>query len=114
MFIKQYLQYLIISYTVAILFEINANFFFDGKLFQQPLWGIGFIIWYGFIYSIMFIIFKNKKLIQPVVTGAIFGTIAEYFIFNRLHIIFDPIIYAIMFFIPFWIYHKHIKKNKTI
>ena len=104
--IKKYLQYLMVSYIVAILFEMNANFFFDGKLFQQPLWLIGFVVWYGFFYSVMFFLFRNRKLLEPVIAGAILGTIAEYFIFNRIHIIVDPIIYAIMFFIPFKIYYK--------
>jgi len=108
---KKYIKYLTVSYVVAIIFEINANFFFDGKLFQKPLWGIGFIIWYGIFYTTMFLLFRKRRLRETVIVGALVGTAAEYFIFNRIDIIFDPIIYAIMFFIPFWIYKKYIANS---
>jgi len=107
---KKYLKFLAVSYVVAILFEMNANFFFDGALFQQPNWVIGFFIWYGFFYSVMFFIFRNRRLSLTIITGAILGTLAEYFLFHRIHLIADPIIYAIMFWIPFKVYHKYIKK----
>jgi len=109
---RKYLYYLVVAYAVAIIFEMNANFFFDGKLFQNPLWGIGFILWYGLFYSVMFILFRNRRLREPVIAGAFLGTLAEFFLFNRINIIFDPIIYAIMFFIPFWSYHRYFSKGK--
>lgn len=108
---KKYFYFLLISYCVTFLFELNANLNFDGKLFQVPGWPIVFLTWYGLFYSIIFFIFKSKPLWFPVVAGAILGTIAEAFLFHRLNIIVDPVIYAIMFFVPFWIYHKYIEKK---
>ena len=107
---RRYLYFLFISYCVAFLFELNANINFDGKLFKTPGWPIGFFIWYGLFYSLIFFMFKNKPLWVPAAAGAILGTTAEAFLFGRLNIIVDPIIYGIMFYIPFWCYHKYIDK----
>ena len=107
---KQYLYFLLASYVTAFLFELNANFFFDGTIFQSQYWYIFFIIWYGSLYSIVFIFLHKRPLWNAVAVGAILGLIVEIFVFHRLNLIVDPIVYAIMFFIPFWLYHKFIKK----
>ena len=107
---KKYLLFMLVSYIVAFLFELNANLFFDGKLFESQNWPIFFLIWYGLIYSITFLLFHKKSLGFPVITWIVMGPIVELLIFHRLNLIVDPIIYAIMFFIPFWIYHKFIVK----
>ena len=107
---KQYLCFLLASYVTASLFELNANFFFDGALFQSQYWHIFFVIWYGSLYSVVFLLLHKRPLWIAVLVGAILGLIVETFVFHRVNLIVDPIIYAIMFFIPFWIYHKFIKK----
>ena len=110
MTMKKYLSYLMISYIVAIIFEMNANFFFDGTLFQVPLWPIVFFVWYGLLYSVMYFIFKNRPLTVTVISGSIVGVIVEITIFHRFHII-DFVIYAIMFLIPFWTYKKYLRNK---
>lgn len=105
---KKYFGFLCVSYLVAILFEMNANFFFDGKLFTVPFWPIVFLVWYGLFYSMMFLIFRKRSLILTVFFGSIFGTIAEITLFHRFHPM-DFLIYAIMFFLPFWFYKKYLQ-----
>ncbi len=103
---KKYLQFLLASYVTAITFETIANTIGDGKLFQAENWSIFFLIWYGAIYSVTYFIFRNRPLWMPVLAWAIAGPVVEIFVFGRLNAIVDPIIYAIMFLIPFWVYHK--------
>jgi len=63
------------------------------------------------IYSATFLIFHKKSLWQPVLAWAILGPVVEYFIFHRLNLLIGSIIYAVMFLVPFWIYHKYITKK---
>lgn len=110
--IVQYFYFLAISYMTALFFEFIANTYADGKLFQLSFWPVGFLVWYGLIYSITFLICKRKALWVPVAAWAILGPLAELFIFNRFNMIVDPIIYGIMFFVPFWVYNTFIVKER--
>lgn len=109
--VKRYLAFLAVSYVTALVFETIANTIGDGTLFQNAWWPLFFLGWYGLIYSATFLVFNKRPWWQPVLAWAILGPIIEYFIFHRLNIIVDPIIYAIMFLVPFWIYHKYITKK---
>lgn len=108
---KGYLAFLAVSYSVAFVFELLANTIGDGKLFENAGWPLVFLGWYGLIYSATFLVFHKRAWWQPVLAWAILGPVVEFFIFQRLNIIIDPIIYAVMFFVPFWIYHKYITKR---
>ena len=108
---KKYLYFLLISYGVAFLFELNANLFFDGKLFESQGWPIFFLIWYGLLYSVTFLFFRKSSVLIPAVIWALLGPLVETLVFHRLNLIVDPIVYAIMFSLPFWIYRKYIAKN---
>lgn len=103
---KKYFLFLLISLLTALIFEAIANTIGDGKLFSQPNRVQFFIVWYGFLYSLLYILFRNKPVYIAVIALAIIGPIAEVFVFHRLNILVDPIIYAIMAFVPFWLYKK--------
>lgn len=99
----RYLPFLLISYLVALFFEVIANTVGDGKLFQNKAWPVFFLLWYGALYSVAFFICRKRSLWWPVLLLAIFGPIVEVLVFRRLNIIVDPIIYGLMGFLPFWI-----------
>ena len=106
---RQYFFFLLISYLIAFLFETLANTIGDGKLFQSPNWIVFFLFWYGTIYSLTYLGFKSRPLWQVVITWAILGPVLEIIVFQRFNPIIDPVIYGVMFFIPFWIHQKYIK-----
>ncbi len=108
---EKYLYFLLASYFVAFLFELNANIFFDGKLFESQTWPIFFLAWYGLIYSASFFAFRRKPIWVPVLAWIFLGPMAEALVFHRLNWAVDPIIYGLMFFVPFWVYHKHIESG---
>lgn len=107
---KKFIYFLIVSYVVAFVFEVNAYYIGDGGIFNSPLWPVVFFPWYGLIYSLTFFIYHDKSLWYPAVTWAVMGPIVEILIFKRVNMVIDPIIYAMMFFIPFWVYKKFIQK----
>lgn len=107
--IRKYFSFLLISYFVAFLFETLANTIGDGKLFQTSNWFVFFLLWYGTIYSLAYLIFKNKPLWQVVLTWVVLGPILEIAVFKRFNPIVDPIIYGLMFLFPFWIYKKYVE-----
>jgi len=109
---KKFLIFLITAYAAALLFEVNSNFFFDGTLFQKSNWAIFFLLWYGGLYTITFLLFHKQPLWVPIIAWVIIGPFVEAFVFNRLNIFIDPIIYGIMGFVPFWIYHRYLKDHK--
>lgn len=104
---KKYFYFIVFSYFTAFIFEFIANTIGDGRLFRSHLWPLFFLIWYGSIYSVTFLLFSKKSLWFPVVTWMILGPVAEAVIFHRLNIVIDPIIYGLMFFIPFLAYKKY-------
>lgn len=106
---KKYFSFIIFSYLTALIFETIANTIGDGKLFQSHNAIVFFLIWYGVLYTILYLIFRNSRIWIPTITLAIIGPIAEIFVFHRLNIIVDPIIYAIMGFIPFYLYNRFVK-----
>jgi len=108
---KKFLIFLATAYAVALLFEANANFFFDGTLFQRSNWAIFFLVWYGGLYSITFLFFRKQRLWMPVIAWMIIGPFVEVFVFNQPNIIIDAIVYGIMGFIPFWVNH-YLKGHK--
>lgn len=110
--VRKYFYFLFISYLVAFLFETLANTIGDGKLFQAPNWLIFFLIWYGTIYTLTYLVFRKRPLWQVVLTWAILGPILEIIVFKRFNPIIDPIIYGLMFLFPFWIYKKYLKASK--
>ncbi len=108
---RNYFKFLVVSYFTAIFFEFIANTIGDGKLFLNPDWPIFFLLWYGFVYSILYFFFQNRIIRQGTIFFAIFGTIAEIVIFHRSNLIVDPIIYALMGFAPLWI-NKKLSKSQ--
>lgn len=99
----RYKKFIFVSYLTAAFFELIANTVGDGKLFANPGWPIFFLLWYGLLYSVLFLFAKNKKLWVSVVFFAILGTIVEILVFKRSNLLIDPIIYALMALIPLWI-----------
>jgi hypothetical protein len=99
---KNYFKFLLVSYLVALLFESLANTIGDGKLFQNLGWPIFFVFWYGFMYSILYLFFRNKKLWQGVVFFALLGNLVEVLVFHRSNLFIDSIIYALMGLLPLW------------
>ncbi len=95
----------------ALLFETIANVFFDGQLFKQANAVSFFVVWYSFLYSFLYFISKKLSTHVSVIIFAVIGTLAEIFIFHRLNIIVDPIVYSLMAFIPISLYKKSGKVN---
>jgi len=100
---KNYLKFLLVSYPTALLFEFIANTIGDGKLFKNPGWLIFFVLWYGFMYTVLYLFFKQRVLWQGVTFFVIFGNIVEIFVFHRSNLVIDSIIYALMGFVPLWL-----------
>lgn len=108
---KSYSYFIVVSYGVALFFEFIANSVGDGRLFQLPHWYAIFFVWYGLLYSMAFLVLRKRALWFIVIVGAIVGPSLEKFIFHRLNIVVDPLIYAMMFFIPFWLYKIKLHKQ---
>ena len=107
---KKYLLFLLLSYPTAILFEANANFFFDGVLFQQQNWFYFFVLWYGLLYSTLYFFSRKFGLIYSGIFFAILGTVAEVLVFKRSNLIADPIIYFLMALIPVYLHKRFFNK----
>lgn len=108
---KNYLKFLLISYPTALLFEFIANTIGDGKLFKIPEWPIVFVLWYGFMYTVLYLFFNKRNLWQGIVFFAVFGNIVEIFVFHRSNLLIDSIIYALMGFIPLWAHRRSVAKR---
>lgn len=104
-----YLKYLLVSYATALAFETLANTIGDGTLFRNPHWLIYFIVWYGFMYSLLYVLFANRPLIAGIIFFAVFGSMAEIFVFHRSNLLIDPIMYALMSLIPLMVYKRFFK-----
>jgi len=103
---REILKFMILSYLTAFLFENIAFIEGSGRLYIFPLWPIAFLLYYGLLYSVTFVIFRDKKIIYPILFFAVLGAIIEIFLMKRFNWI-DPIIYAAMIFIPFYLYKKN-------
>lgn len=103
---KGFLLFLAVSYIIAFLFESLAFLTGDGGMYRSLVGIVVFLLWYGLLYSLTFIIFRKKPLWMVSLTWFILGPIMEILVFGRVHWI-DSVIYAIMFLIPMWVY-----KNK--
>jgi hypothetical protein len=106
---SQYLKFLAVSYPTAFAFEFTADKLFDGQLFNQsniPVEIVVFLLWYGLFYSLAYVLLKNRSLLWVAVYFAVVGSIAEIVVFHRSNLIVDPIIYAVMGIIPFYLYKK--------
>lgn len=105
---KIFFKFFAISYATALIFEIIANTIGDGTLFQADNWFIFFLIWYGLIYAILYLLFRNRPIWQGVIFFSILGTVIEPTFFKRSDLVFDPIVYAIMGLVPLWVHQKFI------
>ncbi len=103
---KKYFTYLVFSYITALIFETIANTIGDGQLFKSPNAVVFFLVWYGLLYTVLYLICRGRPLLVPVIVLAILGSVAEIIVFKRSNLIVDPIIYAIMGFLPFWALRK--------
>ncbi|MBN2517479.1 MAG: hypothetical protein JXB14_01400 [Candidatus Altiarchaeota archaeon] len=110
---RNYPYFLLVSYLTALLFETIANTIGDGKLFQQEGWPIFFLVWYGALYSPVFLVLNKKPLWMPVLAGAIIGPVVEVVFFQRLNPLVDPLVYAVMFLVPFWVHHRYLVGKST-
>jgi len=108
---KNYLKFLLVSYLTALLFEFIANTIGDGKLFKNSGWPVFFILWYGFMYTVLYLFFRNRTFWQGVIFFAIFGNIVEILVFHRSNLIVDSIIYALMGFMPLWLQKRSAAKQ---
>ncbi len=103
---KKYFTYLVFSYITALIFETIANTIGDGQLFKSANAVVFFLVWYGLLYTFLYVVCRGRSLWVPVVVLAIVGSIAEIVVFHRSNLIVDPIIYAIMGLLPFWALKK--------
>jgi hypothetical protein len=112
--LKSYLKFLLASYPVAFAFEFTADKMFDGQLFNQsnlPLELLIFLLWYGAFYSLAYFILKDRKMLWVVVYFAVIGSVAEIVVFHRSNLIVDPIVYALMGVIPFYVYRNFLNHD---
>jgi len=99
------LKFLLLSYPVALVFELAATAGGDSTVFQSPLFPFNFLLWYGFMYSLLFFFSRDRKIWTGVVFFSILGTLVEIFLFHRTGLQ-DPFTYAAMGFIPIWVSRK--------
>ncbi len=107
---KNYIKFLSLSYLSAIFFETVANTIGDGILFTQDNWFVFFIIWYGLLYSVLYLIYKKFGLVPASIFFAVLGTVAEIIVFKRSNLIIDPIMYFLMALVPCYLFSKFNKK----
>ncbi len=62
---KKFFYFLLVSLLSALVFESIPTIIFPSKTFSSALWLIPFVLWYGLLFSISFLIFRKK----PVFTG---------------------------------------------
>ena len=111
--IKRYPLFLIISLISAFVFEEIPRIVQDifSSLEIIHVWDQGsegffifFILWYGILFSISYIIFINHQIKYPIIFGIIFGMIAETIFFKQMNVVsffLFPILYGLMFYFPF-------------
>ena len=96
---RKFVLFLFCAYVTALFFELIAHVLDPAnKTFDNLIVGvIFFIFWYGFIYSLTFVVLKKQEAWVAGIIWAILGTLLELVLFKRLNIIVDPIVYFIMF-----------------
>jgi len=108
---KKYLFFMILSFITAFLFETLAYIVGDGKIFDSPFWPVVLFFWYGFLYTVTFLLFRKKSLWYTAIFWAIAGPVLEILVFKRWNWI-DSIVYVIMFVIPMGFYKIFLNKKK--
>ena len=97
----------------AFILEELPRFFFR-SIGALHLWELGetwfsfllvFILWYGVVFLIAYFIFINRPIKYAVISGIIFGLLAETFWFKKMENIISfslfIILYGLMFYLPF-------------
>ena len=98
---KDWLKFVGIGIALALVFEVIAGAVDpQNRTFQNPAWPVIVPIWYGFLHTINYALFRGRPLYVPAIAWAVAGTLVEIVVFKRLNAIVDPIIYAIMFTVP--------------
>jgi FtsH-binding integral membrane protein len=109
-----YVGFVGVGLVTAFGFEVLASAL-DPKnaTFKNPAWPIFVVLWYGFLYSISFAMFRTRPVWVAAAFWAVVGTLLEIVLFHRLNIVVDPIVYAIMFAIPHAIYRARNAERTT-
>ncbi len=117
--IKKIFSFLIYAYLSALFFEEIPRAIFI-KIFNDQtvvhIWevpgALTFVpLWYGTIFLIAYLLFRNKPIKYAVVFGVVFGILAETFVFKKVSVpgfFMFSVLYGVMFYVPF----KLIGENK--
>ncbi len=80
------------------------------------IWFPLFILWYGSLFLIFYLIFKEKNTIYPVIFGILYGLFFETFVFGKManfgSFILFVLLYFGMFYFPFKIHRMILKKER--
>lgn len=110
--IKKIFRFLIYAYLSAFCFEEIPRIIFI-KIFKDQsvvhLWEVpGALVfvplWYGVIFLLAYLLFRNKPIKYVVVFGVAFGLLAETFVFNKMSVpgfFMFSVLYGGMFYVPF-------------
>jgi hypothetical protein len=98
---KGWLKFVGIGLVVAFLFEILASALDpQNRTFDNPAWPLLVPLWYGFLHTINYAVFRGKRLFVPAIAWGVAGTLLEIVVFRRVNPIVDPIVYAMIFTAP--------------
>lgn len=97
----KFFVYLAVGYLIALVIEFGAASSGDSKLFQNTAWFLFFLLWYGFLLSMSYVIFKKRPLWLAAVTWMILGPIIELILFRR-SFLFTDVFYFVIFVPPPW------------
>jgi len=104
----QFIVYLSVAYFITYFIERSAAKEGDSKLFQATNWPIRFLLWYGFLFSVMYLVFRKRSIWIILISGAIIGILVELILFRGFILVSD-IGYGVMFAIPFIIARRLVK-----
>ncbi len=106
----QFAVYMLVAYLLTYSIERSAAKAGDSKLFQSAAWPITFFVWYGFLFTVVYLIFRKRPLWLILLAGAIIGPLIELVLFRHFILITD-LGYGIMFAIPFLIARLLVKNG---
>ncbi|MCX6727405.1 MAG: hypothetical protein NTX11_01145 [Candidatus Saccharibacteria bacterium] len=105
---RQFAVYLLTAYFITYFIERSAANKGDSKLFQASNWPIRFLLWYGFLFTIMYLVFRYRSLKTILLWGILIGIVIELVLFRGFFLVSD-IGYGLMFVVPFWVARKFVK-----
>lgn len=117
------LSFLILAWISAFIFEeaprtIIRNIPGVLHLWEESgiIWLPSFILWYGSLFLIFYLIFKEKNSLYPVIFGILYGLFFETFVFGKManfgSFILFVLLYFGMFYFPFKIRRMILKKER--